>query len=83
MSSTEPRIRLADLIQQILEGKVTPEAALKTTAGWNDLPWKDKVVKNAWHTLKHFKPGRDRRNVSCFLLCDHASASGFVLPKIR
>jgi hypothetical protein len=61
MSSPEQRNRLADLLQQVIDGKLLPEAALKVADMWADMPWKEREVNLAWHTLMHFQIDEDIR----------------------
>jgi hypothetical protein len=61
MSASEKRNRLADLLQQVIDGKVLPDAALKVAEAWTDMPWNDREVNVAWHTLAHFQIDEDIR----------------------
>ncbi len=61
MSSPEQRNKLADLLQQVVDGKLSPEAAIKLAETWTDMPWKDREVSVAWHTLVHFQIDGDIR----------------------
>ncbi len=61
MSSPEQRKRLADLLQQVTDGTMSAEAALKVTETWSDMPWKEREVNVAWHTLKHWEIDEDIR----------------------
>jgi hypothetical protein len=55
MSNHEQRLRLADLIDAVVDGKTSPEAAIQVMEKWVDIPWKERQIDLAWHTLKHFE----------------------------
>ena len=57
----EQRARLADLLERVAHGELSPEAALKTIDSWQDIPWKEKEINNAWHSLTHYVIDTDIR----------------------
>jgi hypothetical protein len=61
MSTAEQRLRLANLIVQVLNGEISSSDALKITEEWNDMPWKEKQRDAAWHMLVHFDIDQDIR----------------------
>ena len=61
MSTLEQRLRLANLIEDVVGGRISVEAAFKLTKDWNDIPWREKKIDVAWHTLKHFEIDEDIR----------------------
>jgi hypothetical protein len=61
MASREQRNRLADLLQQVVDGRTQPGVALKTAEAWTDMPWAEREINVAWHTLEHFQIDEDIR----------------------
>lgn len=61
MATSAQRTRLADLLQDVVEGRVAPQAALKTAEAWTDMPWKERELSAAWHVLAHFQIDEDIR----------------------
>ena len=48
MSLSEQRNRLADLLEQVVDGKLKAGDALKASESWTDMPWEQRVVNVAW-----------------------------------
>jgi hypothetical protein len=63
MSTPEQRSRLAELIQDVIDGRISPKSALELmeTGTWDDMPWKDREINAAWHALVHFEIDEDIR----------------------
>jgi hypothetical protein len=59
MSTGEQRFRLAKLIEDVVAGRMLPDAALKLTDKWTDMPWREKAIDSAWHALTHFQIDQD------------------------
>jgi hypothetical protein len=54
MIDKEPRQRLADLIELVIEGELYSADALKQAEKWEDMPWERRDVNLALHTLMQF-----------------------------
>jgi hypothetical protein len=50
---------MAELLEKVLENKITAEEALKQTNSWPKTLWEDQILADAWHALKHFEIDRD------------------------
>jgi hypothetical protein len=61
LTPSELRNRLADLLQQVVDGKWNAGDALDTCESWTDAPWEEREVNDAWHTLMHFNIDQDIR----------------------
>ena len=61
MSLSEQRNRLADLLEQVVEGRINAGEALKVAESWTDVPWKERELNDPWHTLVHFRIDEDIR----------------------
>jgi hypothetical protein len=61
MSLSKQRNRLADLLEQVVDGKLNAGDALKVAESWTDMPWEQRDVNVAWHTLMHFNIDEDIR----------------------
>ena len=62
MSSQEQRLRLADLIEDLVAGKASMADATRLMEEWFDFPWKERQINDAWHTLMHFEIDQDIRD---------------------
>jgi len=62
MSSHEQRLRLANLIDDIVAGKTSMADATRSMEEWVDFPWKERQINDAWHTLTHFETDQDIRD---------------------
>ena len=51
MSTVEQRLRLANLIEQVLNGEISSGDALRFTREWSDFPWKEKQIDDAQHRI--------------------------------
>ena len=68
MSPSEQRNRLADLLEQVVDGKLNAGDALRVAESWTDMPWEQRDVNVAWHTLMHFNIDEDiRQQFACKL----------------
>jgi hypothetical protein len=61
MADSEQKRRLADLLEQVVDGKLQAADALKQAEKWSDMPWERRDVNVAWHTLMHFHIDTDIR----------------------
>jgi hypothetical protein len=61
MANFEQRRRLADLLEQVVEGKLPVVDALKRAENWTDMPWEGNDVNAAFHSLMHFHIDGDIR----------------------
>jgi hypothetical protein len=61
MSWPEQLNRFVDLLRRVVDGSLLPDAALREAEAWTDVPWKDRKLKEAWHTLMHFQIDEDLR----------------------
>jgi hypothetical protein len=61
MALSEQRNRLADLLELVVDGKLKAEDALTVAESWTDMPWEQRDVNVAWHTLMHFNIDEDIR----------------------
>lgn len=63
MSTKEQRLRLAKLIEDVAERRMSPARALEEieTESWHDIPWKEKIFRTAFHALQHFHIDEDIR----------------------
>jgi len=61
MTFSEQKNRLADLLEQVVNGKLNAGDALKAADSWTDMPWDQREVNVAWHTLIHFNIDEDIR----------------------
>jgi hypothetical protein len=61
MADSEQRHRLANLLEQVVEGKVQSAEALKQAEKWTDMPWEGNDVNVAFHALMHFHIDADIR----------------------
>lgn len=52
---------MADLLEQVVDGKLQAADALKQAEKWSDMPWERRDVNVAWHTLMHFHIDTDIR----------------------
>ena len=62
MSSHEQRLRLANLIDDIVAGKTSMADATRIMEEWVDFPWKERLINDAWHALTHFEIDQDIRD---------------------
>ena len=62
MSSHEQRLRLADLIEDVVAGKASMADATRLMEEWVDFPWKERQINDACHTLTHFEIDQDIRD---------------------
>jgi hypothetical protein len=58
----EQKRRVSALLEQVAEGRMEPEAALKLTEQWNDIFWRSSVFAEAYHALQHFSADVDIRS---------------------
>lgn len=61
MADSEQRNRFANLLEQVIDGKLTAADALKMAEAWHDVSWKERALNVAWHTLVHFNIDSDIR----------------------
>ena len=63
MSTQEQRLRVRDLLLRVAHGETTADDAVRATEAqeWNDIPWEEREINNAWHTLVHFQIDSDIR----------------------
>jgi hypothetical protein len=61
MALSEQRNRLADLLERVVDGKLKAGDALTVAESWTDMPWDQRDVNVAWHTLMHFNIDDDIR----------------------
>lgn len=61
MANSEQRHRLADLLEQVVQGKLPAIDALKLAENWRDMPWEGTDVNAAFHSLMHFHIDADIR----------------------
>lgn len=61
MSSREQRLALAELVEGVLQGRLTPAHALERMKGWKEFPWNEKLFDTTSHTLHHFHSDEDVR----------------------
>ena len=54
MTASEHRLQLADLLEQVIEGKLQAFDALRQAEKWSDMPWEGNDVNAALNTLLHF-----------------------------
>ena len=61
MSTRDQRLRLAQLLERVAAGEVSPQQALLQTKEWTDVPWREWVIADAYHGLQHFQIDADVR----------------------
>lgn len=61
MADSEQRRRLADLLEQVVEGKLQAADALKRAEKWADMPWEGNDVDSAFSALMYFHIYADAR----------------------
>jgi hypothetical protein len=50
---------MAELLEKVAKGTISPADALVQTNAWVNLPWDERIFADAWHALKHFEIDRD------------------------
>jgi len=61
MVDSAQKRRLADLLEQVVDGKLEAADALKQAKNWSDIPWEKRDLSVALHALMHFHIDTDIR----------------------
>ena len=59
MSTSDQRKGMAELLEDVANRKIAAEDALEQTKTWPEALWKEKILADAWHALKHFEIDSD------------------------
>lgn len=61
MSTLEQRDRFATVLRRVAFGEISPERAISLIEQWVDIPWEEKIFRDASHFLIHFRDDADIR----------------------